>query len=221
MVVQRVTLASEVGKRVVGVSIAVAGLLIARLVVAALPMLKNAPSIGNTGIHPLAAGKVILDTLTFVVLLRFGAATSSLLRSGYRKLADSGPILNLTIITLVVALAYNSYGGLIRPLLGESESLYGWLFLVLGIAPVAAIVVLVLRNIDTITELVFRSTHLSSATIAFCANCGCTIEPGTKFCPQCGLPADASPKQGKCPSCGAENTGTAKFCKECGKPLAV
>ena len=46
-----------------------------------------------------------------------------------------------------------------------------------------------------------------------CANCGAELEPGTKFCSQCGKPV---PQTKVCPECGSEQKPEAKFCSNCG-----
>ena len=46
-----------------------------------------------------------------------------------------------------------------------------------------------------------------------CANCGTELEPGTKFCSQCGKPV---PQTKVCPGCGSEQKPEAKFCSNCG-----
>ena len=46
-----------------------------------------------------------------------------------------------------------------------------------------------------------------------CANCGAELEPGTKFCSECGT---AVPQIKVCPECGSEQKPEAKFCSNCG-----
>ncbi|HJK53672.1 MAG TPA: zinc ribbon domain-containing protein, partial [Methanocorpusculum sp.] len=48
-----------------------------------------------------------------------------------------------------------------------------------------------------------------------CTNCGAVLQPGAKFCPECGTKV-GSPK---CPACGSEVAAGAKFCPECGQKL--
>ena len=45
-----------------------------------------------------------------------------------------------------------------------------------------------------------------------CTNCGAGIQPGSKFCPECGAKQGATP----CISCGQPLDAAAKFCPECG-----
>lgn len=47
-----------------------------------------------------------------------------------------------------------------------------------------------------------------------CPNCGKTLDPGTKFCPECGTKVLLEKLQ--CSACGFELTPGAKFCPECG-----
>ena len=57
----------------------------------------------------------------------------------------------------------------------------------------------------------------------FCKECGCKLDDGSDFCPNCGSkkPEPKPAAEGwKCPQCGAMANG--KFCPECGtkKPEA-
>jgi class 3 adenylate cyclase/tetratricopeptide (TPR) repeat protein len=49
-----------------------------------------------------------------------------------------------------------------------------------------------------------------------CSNCGAEIEPGQKFCAECGTPLAAV-----CPSCAQPIQPGQKFCAECGAPLGA
>ncbi len=49
-----------------------------------------------------------------------------------------------------------------------------------------------------------------------CPSCQALLQPGMKFCPECGTPLALS-----CPACGAEHAPGQKFCAECGQPLGV
>jgi predicted nucleic acid-binding Zn ribbon protein len=52
---------------------------------------------------------------------------------------------------------------------------------------------------------------------AACPNCGTAVEPGAKFCGNCGHKLDV---QRHCTNCGAPLANTARFCAECGTPAA-
>ena len=53
-------------------------------------------------------------------------------------------------------------------------------------------------------------------TALVCTRCGCAIQPGQRFCSECGTPAIT-----ECASCGAPVTPEARFCPRCGVPVAV
>ena len=50
-----------------------------------------------------------------------------------------------------------------------------------------------------------------------CANCGVELEPGMKFCSECG---SSVPQIKVCPDCGASVKMSAKFCPDCGHAFA-
>jgi hypothetical protein len=268
----------QIGEKLLRVSIAVIGLLVLRLILSALPMLKNpvlyAPSpaglstlgsqasigadqlaqiegaLGNAvqealggklpevtsdylmqahmAIFPLTIAYTVVDTMIFVLLTIFGFSLASIIRSRYAKFPDLGQILNFGILTVVVAAAYYSYQGILYPLLWPNQlDLYGWAFLVLGLAPLVGVVVLVSKNMDRITGAVMRSGEkaLEGPAAVRCGNCGQALPSSSKFCPSCGGAAIAvaavptSSRRTFCTSCGSENPGGTRFCGGCGKPV--
>jgi hypothetical protein len=175
-------------------------------------------------ITPLTVVNAVIDTVVFIILLRFSFQINATLRNRYTKFPALGQMLNMVFVTVVVALAYNSYQGIAYPLLGlDYGQLYGWIFLFLALAPLVAIAVLVSKNMDAISGLVFHSGQVASGTLR-CAACGAQLESGAKFCPACGAasPGPLAPAPAAktwCPSCGVENKAGAKFCKGCGGAL--
>jgi len=182
----------------------------------------------HVAIFPITIANAVVDTLIFLLLVLFGRELTFLFRSGYAKLPDMGLMLNLGLLTIVVALAYHSYQGVAFPLLGlDSAEIYGWVFLALGLAPLVGIAVVGARNMDALTAMVMRSGQPAYATASTrCGSCGQPVEWGTKFCPNCGAgmgaPAVAAhAATRKLCACGADNPATAKFCKGCGQPVAA
>ncbi len=61
---------------------------------------------------------------------------------------------------------------------------------------------------------------LSAPAGALCGNCGTALNPGAKFCRECGtpvpVPAPAAPAKRFCANCGRELASGARFCPECG-----
>ena len=55
---------------------------------------------------------------------------------------------------------------------------------------------------------------------AACAHCKARLEPGTKFCAECGKPTAvaAASKSAFCTGCGGKLAANAKFCGGCGQP---
>jgi hypothetical protein len=182
-------------------------------------------------IFPISIANAIVDTLIFAVLIGSAAGFNGLIRARSKRLPEGGLIILLLVLTIVVAIAYKSYMGVIPPLLGGQANLYGWFFLVLGLLPLIGLIVVASRNLDAITEVVFASTSRAAVggvsqtnaaeSSVTCSKCGAIIATGVKFCGSCGAPAPVSVSTGKfCSECGAKNESGAKFCNSCGKPLA-
>ncbi|WP_405306447.1 zinc-ribbon domain-containing protein [Methanobrevibacter sp.] len=62
----------------------------------------------------------------------------------------------------------------------------------------------------------------SSKKSKFCSNCGCEVEVGTAFCPQCGfnLRQNEQPQTKFCQSCGEKININAEICPHCGVRVA-
>jgi hypothetical protein len=187
-------------------------------------MMKNASAIGSTLLTPLVVANAVVDTVIFVLILRFGVGLGRTIQANFTRLPDLGKMISLATVALVLLLAYGSYqtvvaclvespadivntlipatggapanadevlrqfGNMLQGLdkgvieqaiktapgyalagyqaaavlaLRQRLDIYGWTFLVLIAIPVIGIVVLVSRNLDTITEMVF---HAATAT---------------------------------------------------------
>lgn len=183
-------------------------------------------------IWPISIANAIVDTLIFAVLIMSAAGFNSLTRTRSKRLPEGGLIILFLVVTVVVALAYHSYMGVIPPLLGGQANLYGWFFLALGLLPLIGLIVVASRNLDALTEVIFSSTKKvaitgtsQAAAVASpmtCSKCGGKIAAGAKFCGSCGAPVPVPVSTGKfCSECGEKNEGGAKFCKSCGKPLSA
>jgi hypothetical protein len=176
-------------------------------------------------IFPITIAHAVIDTLILVLLVFFGLELRNLYRSGYPRFPDLGQLLNLCVLTIVAAIAYVSYQGLLYPLIGaDGQQAYDWVFLLVGLAPLLGIVVMGARNMDGLTALVMRSGAGSAMPIvgSIACSCGRPMQPGTKFCPDCGAAFDARPVNASgrnCSICGADNPASARFCKECGRPV--
>lgn len=102
-------LGRDFGKKAVRLGVTVAGLLILRGILGALPMLKNASAIGSSLMTPLVIADAVVDTVLFVVLLRFGMQVGRSIADNYTRLPDLGRIISLATVTLVLILAYELY----------------------------------------------------------------------------------------------------------------
>jgi hypothetical protein len=97
------------GKRVIRVALGILGLLILRAILGALPMVKHATAIGDSFLTPLVLAQAIVDTVIFVLILRFGVGLGRAIEASYTRLPDLGKIISLATVALVLVLAYNSY----------------------------------------------------------------------------------------------------------------
>ena len=186
---------------------------------------------GVAAIYPINIAKAIVDTMIFALLLLFARSLVEPFRAEYAPMPDLGLMIGLGVVTAVVGMAYYSFLPVAYPLLfPDSEAIYGWVFLVLILLPLAGLAVVVARNLDALTALVMRSGSHSGAPLAgsapvptvTCSKCNRAFSTGGKFCPHCGAAAEAPSVVATntvCASCGADNPVGAKFCKACGQPV--
>lgn len=72
-------------------------------------------------------------------------------------------------------------------------------------------------NFGTPAQPVQPVQEVPAAAGLKCSNCGTTLNPGMKFCQECGTPAPAAaPAKRYCPNCGTEMKPEVRFCPECG-----
>lgn len=109
MTEQRSAFGQDFGKQVLRVALAVVGLLILRAILGALPMLKNASTIGSTFISPLVIINAVIDTVILLALLRLGLVVGRSISEHYVRLPDLGRIVSLAVAALALAAAYEVY----------------------------------------------------------------------------------------------------------------
>jgi hypothetical protein len=183
MTAMPVSLAGQVGRRIVSLVVSVVILVFIRSMLASLPVLRNAQPFGGSGVTPAMIVQVVVDTLILAAMLRFGFQLSGTIRAGSQFFPEGGTIWNLFIITLVAAAAQNVYSELGQALLRENFPLYGWVFLVLILLPLACALVLAALKVNAITEAFFRAVHAAARKCPFCA---ARISAKAKFCEECG-----------------------------------
>ncbi len=225
---------SGAGRRIVRALIAVVGLVLVRLFIARLPMVQNANPIlmdslfgsGYAVITIEALIEAIIDTLIFAVVLLAAFDIARNVRQSAR-IPDTGLMGLFAVCVVVVVFAYRSYAGTLLPILGD-QSVYDWLFLLLGLAPLAALVFIVYRNLDALTDMAFHSGRQAMRVVGQaahaeapgCPKCGAAVPADAKFCPHCGEPASAAATpEIFCAACGARNKAVATHCESCGKVL--
>ena len=144
--------------------IPVVGLFFLRLVLASLPMIKNAAPISDLNVTPLVLIKAALDSVIYFLILRFAWSASEQLKSLRPHLTEIASVILLTGCAVVATLAYSGYEILMASLAPGQMDVYNWLFLAIVLVPVALIVIIATKRMDLFTELLFGK--LSSAVAA-------------------------------------------------------
>ena len=61
----------------------------------------------------------------------------------------------------------------------------------------------------------------SNAAQSFCSGCSAPLEPGARFCAQCGVEQRSGATVPICSNCGTELPPGARFCSTCGQAVRV
>src|SRR5260370_11367719 len=85
---QNDSLGQAIGRLAVATIVPVFGLFVLRLILASLPMIKNAGMIGDLGITPSVLVKASIDTVIYFLVIRFGRACSQQIKARRPHLAD-------------------------------------------------------------------------------------------------------------------------------------
>jgi len=146
------------------------GLGFLRLILASLPMIKNAGPIADLGVTPLILIKAALDTVIYFLIMRFCLAVSGQMRLLRPHMAEIANIITLAGCALVATMAYSGYELLAASLAPTQMEIYNWLFLAIVLTPIAVIVVIVTRRVDFFSNLLFgKLTEAAAAPGAFAA----------------------------------------------------
>jgi len=176
------SLGQTVSRIFVATLIPVFGLFILRLVLASLPMIKNAGTIGDLGLTPLVLMKASLDTVIYFLIIRLCIALNDAIRTLRPHLGEIASVILLSGCALVATLAYSGYEVLFITLAPSQSELYNWIFLAIVLAPIAMIVVIVTRRLDFFTNLMFGklnevATHPQSFAAAPAGYAGTPLPP--------------------------------------------
>jgi uncharacterized membrane protein YqjE len=219
-------LSHDIGRSVLKGAIAVVGLVLVRFLVLNLPMVSDASAVtigSHDALVPIAdIVRAVIDTAIFVVI---GMTVFNV----HRRLHTAGPrqsAAGLLVVAgaaiLVIAIAYVSYDPLIPALIGDKQT-YNWIFLALGILAVIAFAFLIYRDLDAITEIVFRSGKKMmdrTKSIPPSAEPAAAPAPAPVAAPAPAA-APASAPSPFCTNCGAAVPSGARFCGNCGKAIAA
>jgi hypothetical protein len=166
-------LAPTVSRLFIATLIPVFGLFILRVILGALPMIRNAGPIGDLGITPFLLIKAVLDTVIYFLVITFCFATSREIRNMQPHLTEIASIVLLAGCALVATLAYSGYEVLFAVLAPSQSDSYNWIFLAIVLAPIGMIVVIVTRRLDFFTNLmVGKLNQVAMQPQAFSAAAG-------------------------------------------------
>lgn len=143
--------------------IAVIGLLLIEAFINHLPMVENINSTGKSSLTSLSAiiGAVV-DTFIFVAIIACARDISILMRSRVSQIREIDKMIMLATWTVVIAMGYSAYQGIIAPLLGHYAGFYDWFAFLLLLIPLIQLLFTVYRNFNPIVEMTAASLERTS-----------------------------------------------------------
>lgn len=189
-------------------------LLIAWLVITALPMVKGIRMPLDFTTAQLITALIL--TIIVVMMISFGIRMELRLVYLGVKFPQSGTMVKQLMVLLSVLIAYYAFKPLVMPYSGELEWIYHVAFLVAFIAALFFLGYNIYSNIEQLSALFAgsRSSSSKEATLA-CAKCGKDNLLDAAFCSFCGGEM-VKPDPSSCKKCGAELKPGASFCAGCG-----
>ena len=194
-----------VGKSVLKGLVAIVGLLFVRSVLSGMPMIAEAEPVAIPSLFSSASAyeplsliiRALVDTFLFAAIIGTAYAVRRPLNQVKGAPFELGTIALIATAIVVLVLAYSSYESVLTVVVGSGDT-YNLIFVFAGVLATAALLFVAYRNLDGITDLVFRTgasvlrrarrVATANGTIPDrrCGGCGCTLGSEAKFCGQCG-----------------------------------
>lgn len=214
-------------RSIVQLVISLIALFLLRILVDSLPVLSDSGPVPGFDVSVAVLAKAGVDTLILVVVLAFGRQLSGHVQALRPSIRDLSTILYLTVVVVVMGIAYKVYEDVAFGLLDGDVTIYSWIFLIAILVPLGYLAFLVFQNLEAVTDVIlsrgtFHPVKVSRDEDSSCPNCGTIVGAEEKFCTSCGTKLEVTQRRSEersCPSCGTENSPGAKFCRSCGAPL--
>ena len=136
-------------------AIGVVGLVIVRLIALALPMFHDAGWFVKGKLTVQASVVIAVDALLLSVLVRFAIEIRAYLLVRFPGISSFGNMAASLVFLIITGIAYTDFKPVIRAW-PDIQPLYLWSFFAVAAALLAAIVVLIFRDRDSIAALILR-----------------------------------------------------------------
>ncbi len=209
-------------RALVRLAIGAFSLLLLRVIVPNLPMLTDAPRIPGVLLSYVSVGRAVIDTVIFVLLVKFGSELSLFAGETFPQIPDVGRLARLAVWVGTTVLAYTSYSDIAFALLRGETWIYSLAFLFIAGIPLVLLASMIYKNVDAISELVMKPMSGRQAESTACPRCGAAMGASTRFCGACGadvttLKPTVEPLT--CVKCHTTLRPDQKFCTKCGEAV--
>lgn len=143
---------TEVYRPVVKLIIALVIVVIIRGIITSLPMLWQLRIPGM----PISIESIIsavFGIIAIMIFRNFNFEFVPKVQERWQKIPELGTIVKMSVILIMIVIAYDSFDGIIYPFIGGFSWIYPLAFLVLAIMPIYTLFMTLYRNVDKITDL--------------------------------------------------------------------
>lgn len=153
----------QIARAATNLGISVAGLLLIRFIVQALPMFQDMGWIVKDKLTVVAAAVIVVDAMLLSVLVGFAIQLRAYLSARFAEVPALGTMAVSLVLLLCAAIAYTDFKPLTRAW-PSIKQLYLWSFFGFAVVLLAQITVLLYRNRDRMAALVLRQPMPASSS---------------------------------------------------------
>jgi hypothetical protein len=163
MAISKLKSDGRIARAATTLGISVAGLVVVRFIVQALPMFQDMGWIVKDKLTVVAGAVIVVDAMLLSVLIGFALQLRAYLLARFAEVPGMGTMAVSLVLLLCAGIAYTDFKPLTRAW-PSIKQLYLWSFFALAVVLLAQIIVLLYQNRDRMAALLLRQPMPSAAS---------------------------------------------------------